>query len=401
VTATRAADANYSQATSNTVTYTFALATQAALSVTSVSGTATTPLALTVGGGSGTGAVTYVVTDGTTTCTLANGSVIAAAAGTCLVTATKAADAAYSQAVSPQATLTFAAAPVVALIGGGGGASPAPAAPPVTAAPAPDAWATPVATVEAKAGQNVLVVGDKVISASTEVTADKQGLKVVTPDWQFTLKVQASAGAAANQEATSGTQLVVTTGQTVAVAGDKFQAGSTVKVWIFSDPILLGTVKVNPDGSFASTLSVPTGLELGNHTLVLQGVNSKNEVQNAQASLLLKAANTAPAAKPVSLSAVVRFAIGSAHVSTVTHRILAQLMHQLAGLKQITISAVTYYRHPASAPRAAKLGAQRAAVLRKALKRAGIQATVSASTAATSVAANVGQPLVISINATR
>jgi uncharacterized repeat protein (TIGR02543 family) len=398
VTATKAADANYSQATSNTVTYTFALATQAALSVTSVSGTATTPLALTVGGGSGTGAVTYVVTDGTTTCTLANGSVIASAAGTCFVTATKAADAAYSQAVSPQATLAFAAAPVVAPIGGGG-ASPAPVAPPVASAPAPEAWATPVATVEAKAGQNVLVVGDKVISASTEVTADKQGLKVVTPDWQFTLKVQASAGAAANQEATSGTQLVVTTGQTVAVAGDKFQAGSTVKVWIFSDPILLGTVKVNPDGTFASTLSVPTGLELGNHTLVLQGVNSKNEVQNAQAPLLLKA--NSPASKPVTLNAVVRFAIGSAHVSTVTHRMLAQLMHQLAGLKQITISAVTYYRHPASAPRAAKLGAQRAAVLRKALKRASIQATVIASTAATSVAANIGQPLVLTIQGVR
>ncbi len=91
---------------------TSSLQTQAPLVITSTSGTAGTPLTLTTSGGSGTGAVSFtLVSAGSATCAL-NGAVLSASsAGTCTVSATKAADATYAATSSPATTITFAAPP--------------------------------------------------------------------------------------------------------------------------------------------------------------------------------------------------------------------------------------------------------------------------------------------------
>ena len=112
VTATKAADPNYSSASSPQTTVTFAQADQAPLTVTSTSGTFGSGLTLTTSGGSGTGDVSYVVVDGTASgCSINAGVLSVSGAGTCLVTATKAADVNYTPASSPQTTVTVAKAP--------------------------------------------------------------------------------------------------------------------------------------------------------------------------------------------------------------------------------------------------------------------------------------------------
>ena len=83
---------------------------QAALTLTSTSGTYGTALTLTSSGGSGTGAVSYTVANGTATgCAISGSSLSATAAGTCIVTATKAADTTYGSVSSTATTVTFAA----------------------------------------------------------------------------------------------------------------------------------------------------------------------------------------------------------------------------------------------------------------------------------------------------
>ena len=111
VTATKAGDANYNPTSSPQTTVTFAKADQTALAVTSTSGTFGSALTLTTSGGSGTGDVSYAVLDGTASgCSLNAGLLSVSSAGTCLVTATKAADANYNPTSSPQTTVTFAKA---------------------------------------------------------------------------------------------------------------------------------------------------------------------------------------------------------------------------------------------------------------------------------------------------
>ncbi len=111
VTATQAADSNYLAVSSAPTAVTFSSAGQGTLTITSTKGTYGTAVTLAVRGGAGAGQVSYSVTNGTATgCQVTGSSLVATSAGTCLVTATKAADANYVAATSAVATVTFAEA---------------------------------------------------------------------------------------------------------------------------------------------------------------------------------------------------------------------------------------------------------------------------------------------------
>jgi len=90
---------------------------QAALTITSTSGTFGSTLTLSTGmTGSGVGAVTYAVTTpGTAGCTVLGSSLSAISAGTCTVTATKAGDTNYNQVSSSATLITFAKPPQATL----------------------------------------------------------------------------------------------------------------------------------------------------------------------------------------------------------------------------------------------------------------------------------------------
>jgi hypothetical protein len=94
---------------SGTWTFTLGVGTpQAALTVTSVTGHVGTPLTLTTSGGSGTGAVSYTVASGTASgCAVSGTSLTATSTGTCIVTATKAADSTYLSVSSAATTVTL------------------------------------------------------------------------------------------------------------------------------------------------------------------------------------------------------------------------------------------------------------------------------------------------------
>ena len=116
ITATIAADSYYNSATSSALTFTFNKANQASLSITTTTASYGTPLTLTTTGGNGTGSVTYSAAVGTPSCTISGETLTADAAGTCLVTATKASDTNYNSVVSSAASITFAATSTTASI---------------------------------------------------------------------------------------------------------------------------------------------------------------------------------------------------------------------------------------------------------------------------------------------
>ncbi|HEY7824633.1 MAG TPA: MBG domain-containing protein, partial [Acidimicrobiia bacterium] len=104
---------NYVSGETVTQTVTVSAAEQATLTITSTSGTYDSAISLVTSGGSGPGAVTYdPATDGTATgCSISGTSLTASTAGTCIVTARKAASTNYNAAVSAATTMTFAQAP--------------------------------------------------------------------------------------------------------------------------------------------------------------------------------------------------------------------------------------------------------------------------------------------------
>lgn len=120
-TATKAGDNTYLPA-SGSVTFAVSKGGQATLSVSASPSALVTgdTSAISSSGGTGTGAVTYAVTTGGAFCSLTGTTLSALGAGTCVITATKAADANYLAATAtvtvavgkaPQTSLTLAALP--------------------------------------------------------------------------------------------------------------------------------------------------------------------------------------------------------------------------------------------------------------------------------------------------
>lgn len=106
VTAKKAGDARYLEASSTPARVDFQPLVQAALTVTSTAGRYGTPLTLTTSGGTGDSAVTYTVADGTGTgCAISKTTpyqLTSTKAGTCKVTAQKAATATHFSTKSPE-----------------------------------------------------------------------------------------------------------------------------------------------------------------------------------------------------------------------------------------------------------------------------------------------------------
>ncbi|KQS71205.1 fibronectin type III domain-containing protein [Modestobacter sp. Leaf380] len=78
----------------------------------------------------------------------------------------------------------------------------------------------------------------------------------------------------------AGPITAVGAGQSLVLTGDGFLAGSTVKLTVFSTPVDLGSVLVASDGTFSATVTVPTSLTNGTHSLVATGVAADGSTRN-------------------------------------------------------------------------------------------------------------------------
>ena len=110
VTATRASSTNYLVASSVATTVNISKALQAAVTLTSTSGTFNTNISLAASGGTGTGGYSYSVSDvGSASCSIVSTtSLTSSGAGSCTVTATRAGDDDYESQSSVGTTVTFA-----------------------------------------------------------------------------------------------------------------------------------------------------------------------------------------------------------------------------------------------------------------------------------------------------
>jgi len=100
--------------------------------------------------------------------------------------------------------------------------------------------------------------------ASELVNGDR---RVVTGDG-FTLTVAGtdSAGGRVAANESSG-RLRVTNDGKIQTAGTGFSPGSLAHMWLFSDPVFIGTLTVDADGNFSGEMDVPQGIPLGDHTV--------------------------------------------------------------------------------------------------------------------------------------
>jgi hypothetical protein len=308
-----------SESTQDSVT-TNTLSSQAALVLTSTSGTFGTDITLATSGGSGSGAVTYVVTTtGTAGCSITGGATLkATSVGTCTVTATKAANGLYLVGSSNATTVTFSAvvvtttttttttaAPTLSIViqapvttVAQGQATVATVAPTTTTIPAlganglpiPTTTSTTIASAKSKNAVTTTVpsivttttvgppVVGKVAAGQTAVQVDgvKTDAKVSRQNNQMVVDAGSLTATLSGIDTTGKTLALDSDGNVHLSAGDVikvsvggFKPDSIVEVWLFSTPTQLGSAVVAADGTMNGTYKLPFGVKSGSHRVVV------------------------------------------------------------------------------------------------------------------------------------
>jgi len=67
----------------------------------------------------------------------------------------------------------------------------------------------------------------------------------------------------------------VESGSTITVAGTGYQPGTGITVWLYSTPRRLGTSTTDDRGQFSAELTIPTGIDIGSHTLSIDGTTAR------------------------------------------------------------------------------------------------------------------------------
>ena len=93
------------------------------------------------------------------------------------------------------------------------------------------------------------------------------------------------------------TDLVLLAGGVLDVSGSGYQNGTTVEVWMFSEPELLGVTTVATDGTFTDQFDVPASVAAGEHVIQLNGITATGKLGSTSMGVLVEvpASNDDPA----------------------------------------------------------------------------------------------------------
>jgi hypothetical protein len=139
--------------------------------------------------------------------------------------------------------------------------------------------------------QALLVENGVATDFSIEPSESNTGYLVNGEDWQVSLEAADGSGTPLNLDDSGN--IILNSDRNVSFSGTGYAPGSTVKVWMFSDPTSLTQVTADANGDFTGLAQIPAGLPDGEHTLQLNGVNKEGQIRSVAMGVLI-----APVANP-------------------------------------------------------------------------------------------------------
>jgi hypothetical protein len=126
---------------------------------------------------------------------------------------------------------------------------------------------------------------------SVAVLPEEGQVGISSGDWAFTISINEQFGSVKNQE---GAALVTMEQQSrIFVSGAGFQPETRMDIWLFSEPVLLGSVTVSIDGTLDAEVWIDELLiEPGQHTLQLQAVGNDGMIKAANLGVVVVEAVT-------------------------------------------------------------------------------------------------------------
>ena len=192
-------------------------------------------------------------------------------------------ESATTTTVAPVLVVNVAAPPATAVRSATTPTSPAHA----STTTIPGASTTTVPAVAQSSGPVAPTVGEVAPGgASAAIGGDESmpdisraGNEFVVSTGGYTVKVAAVDAQNAVTPLSEEGSVHVPEGTRVRVNASGFEPFSTLEVWLFSTPMLLGQLKVPASGTVTATLDIPAGTPVGNHTLAV--VRKGNDLESA------------------------------------------------------------------------------------------------------------------------
>jgi len=172
----------------------------------------------------------------------------------------------------------------------------------------------------------------------------------------------------------SDAALVLQPDNTTAVSGTGFRPGSNIQLYVFSTARLLGTVTTDAQGNFSGTVPIPTDLDLGHHTLQVNGYTSDGQVRSLSLGVILQAPKVAPGRRIA--RATVYFLSGSTALNTAAQATMLALALTV-GAKSGTGIVIGYVLRDNSMSNDTDLSMARARTIARYLRSHGVKARLA------------------------
>lgn len=162
-------------------------------------------------------------------------------------------------------------------------------------APAPEFDRSVDALPQLPPGESIATEAGLPVAVQVRAETDSRQAVIEADGWTMAISL-AGEDASVEETPEGGASLTFVRDETATVQGSGFMPGTRADVWFFSEPTLLGTVTIDDKGQFTGEISVDGRVvEIGEHTLQLQGVGADGYVRSANLGVLVKDADAAAA----------------------------------------------------------------------------------------------------------
>jgi len=217
-------------------------------------------------------------------------------------------------------------------------------------------------------GTGTVTEGGRPVQVSVAPNPQTGTVAVSGTGWSITYQVgnTVSDGPRPTTVLPDGTLLLNQQG-TFQSSGTGFQPFSETKIYLLSAPVLLGTVRVDANGSFSTNLPIPSNIGAGRHTIQMNGLSPSGQLRSASLGVRV--------VKTTTLTGTVYFGADSSAITLTTLRSLERLAARVAALQPLTstVEVLGYVQPVGSSSRDRVLSLQRARNAAKALRGAGVQ----------------------------
>lgn len=272
------------------------------------------------------------------------------------------------------ATDTFTTSAAPSPSPGGGGSGPAPSATP-TPTPSSSTSLPPLTPVvpasSAAPTAAVVLVNGQPQAITVAPTVKDDGLVITGPDFRMTLEGVGSGGQPLGL--TPDGALILENDRFARTSGTGFMADTPVKLFLFSEPVYVGDVLTNGQGSFNGSVQIPVTVPPGRHTLQANGYTPDGAVRSLSLPVVVKAEDRGTTATQLRTTrASVLFAPLSARLDAQAQATLRHLARAV-GVRARVTTVVGYVQKSGSSVNDVQLSTQRARAVAAFLRQEGLK----------------------------